>query len=546
MSIKNGIVLCIFALALFLRIYLIDRVPPSASLDEVSLGYNAYSIAKTGADEYGMKFPLLLRAYDDWRPALYTYFIIPFLPIFGLSATAVRLPSVVLGIVTIVFTYLIAMELLHKSDKGQHWTKWIPLVTAFFLAISPWHIYISRLGHEVNLGIVLVVAATFFFLRWTRIREVIFLLSSFLLFSLSLYGYQSEKIVAPLWVGALLFAYWRAVLKAKRIVVLSALCAFVVALPAIVLSVSPEGLTRLRGTSVFTHHPMYDFYEKDLIQARASGDIVGKIMSHPLTTSVRIFMDNYGKHLQTKWLFTGKLIESHKVPYTGLFYWWDSIFPMIAIFWLIKKNLKKEIALVLFFILSSILPSALTTQAPQAMRSFTALPFWIILSAAGICYLTSSISKNMKILAFLVIGIIGLSSVMRMYTNYLEVFPLSQSDTFQYALTDAIQYVVDHAEGYDRIIVSNSGQLYQSYMFYLFHSSFNPKTYQLLGGTGSGGYDKTHTIGNIEFRPVAWEQDKKLKRALIVGNPSDFPGNETGIHQSLFLNGSVGAIAVAL
>ena len=102
------ILIAILAVGFFFRIYRIDSVPPSASLDEVSLGYNAYSIMRTGADEYGTKFPILLRAYDDWRPALYAYLIIPLLPMFDLSVVSVRLPSVLLGVIALFLVYKIS------------------------------------------------------------------------------------------------------------------------------------------------------------------------------------------------------------------------------------------------------------------------------------------------------------------------------------------------------------------------------------------------------------------------------------------------------
>src|SRR3989344_6012623 len=84
--------------AVFLRFYRLDVIPPHPSLDEVSIGYNAYSILQTGKDEFGYKLPILLRAYDDWRPAHYTYLVIPFVEFFGLNVFAVRLPSVLLSI----------------------------------------------------------------------------------------------------------------------------------------------------------------------------------------------------------------------------------------------------------------------------------------------------------------------------------------------------------------------------------------------------------------------------------------------------------------
>src|SRR3989338_4468901 len=88
--IMNKIILKISKISLILLLIIgfyfrfnqIAFVPPSPSLDEVSIGYNAYSILNTGMDEYGKKFPILLRAYDDLRPALYTYLVIPFVAVF--------------------------------------------------------------------------------------------------------------------------------------------------------------------------------------------------------------------------------------------------------------------------------------------------------------------------------------------------------------------------------------------------------------------------------------------------------------------------------
>ena len=44
----------IFALAFFLRIYKVADTPHDLYVDEVSIGWNAYSILKNGKDEYGV------------------------------------------------------------------------------------------------------------------------------------------------------------------------------------------------------------------------------------------------------------------------------------------------------------------------------------------------------------------------------------------------------------------------------------------------------------------------------------------------------------
>ncbi len=96
---------------------------------------------------------MLLRAYDDFRPALYVYLTIPFVAVFGLTAVAVRLPAFFFSLITLWATYQIGV-LVGKKYLG---TRAIGELALAILAISPWHIYLSRLGHEANLGLTLAV-----------------------------------------------------------------------------------------------------------------------------------------------------------------------------------------------------------------------------------------------------------------------------------------------------------------------------------------------------------------------------------------------------
>ena len=76
----------IAVLAFVLRFYKLGYVPLSLSWDEVSLGYNAYSILTTGRDEHGKWYPLVaFEAYGDYKPPLYIYATVPFVALFGLN-----------------------------------------------------------------------------------------------------------------------------------------------------------------------------------------------------------------------------------------------------------------------------------------------------------------------------------------------------------------------------------------------------------------------------------------------------------------------------
>src|SRR3989338_673758 len=109
---KNNLSLIfIIILATILRFYQIGQIPPSLDWDETAHGYNAYSILKTGRDEYGYKFPFSFRSFDDYKPPIYTYLVVPSVAIFGLNDFAVRFPSAALGTLAVIFTYLMVKEL---------------------------------------------------------------------------------------------------------------------------------------------------------------------------------------------------------------------------------------------------------------------------------------------------------------------------------------------------------------------------------------------------------------------------------------------------
>src|SRR5438045_9617274 len=92
-----GALILIVLIASFVRLYQLSAVPPSPFLDEVSNGYNAYSLLKTGNDEYGKHLPLLMQAYNDFRPTLFVYLMIPFIQFFGLSVFSIRLPDILIS-----------------------------------------------------------------------------------------------------------------------------------------------------------------------------------------------------------------------------------------------------------------------------------------------------------------------------------------------------------------------------------------------------------------------------------------------------------------
>src|SRR3989344_2866260 len=92
----------IVTLAAVLRFYQLGKNPPGLNLDEVAIGYNAYSILKTGMDEYGQKFPVAFRSHDDYKAPLYIYLTSVSVAMFGLNEFGVRFWSALAGTLSVL------------------------------------------------------------------------------------------------------------------------------------------------------------------------------------------------------------------------------------------------------------------------------------------------------------------------------------------------------------------------------------------------------------------------------------------------------------
>jgi len=107
--------------------------------DEVFFSLQAHAIATTGRDLNGTVAPLyfpILRGY--WAQPLVVYFTALFLTLLPLSETAIRLPTVVVGVADIVLMYLAAKRLFGRER--------VAVMAAGMLALTPAHFLVSRLA----------------------------------------------------------------------------------------------------------------------------------------------------------------------------------------------------------------------------------------------------------------------------------------------------------------------------------------------------------------------------------------------------------------
>src|SRR4030043_2293181 len=230
----------IIILAFLLRIYKVTQIPPSLNWDEVSIGYNAYSILKTGRDEWGKFLPLHFKSYGEYKLPAQIYASIPAIAIFGLNDFGVRITPVIYGTLTVMFLYFLAKKLFKN--------RWIGLLSAFFLAISPWHIQLTRASFESSFSVFWVTLGAWLFVKGFTDKK--YWLASTIPFIISIYTYNAARVFTPLFLLALFIIYRKDVLKNTRIFILSLAVFLLSMIPLVSFVVSGEATARLQLVSI--------------------------------------------------------------------------------------------------------------------------------------------------------------------------------------------------------------------------------------------------------------------------------------------------------
>jgi len=552
--------LLIILTAGFLRLFQLGSVPPSPDWDEAALGYNAYSILKTGKDEYGTFLPLSIRSFDDYKPPLYTYLTIPSVALFGLSTWSIRLPSAIMGLLAVIGTYFLVKELFgcglrlpagkagvagSKKESTRHSSlatfEHLPFISSFLLAISPWHIQFSRIAFEANIGITINIWAVTCFL--IGLRKKTFLLLSAFLFGLGLYAYHSERIFIPLLVLLLSFI-WRKelfVIKNRTTVMIGIIIGLITIAPLLPVVFNKTALMRLEGTSSFSN--TMDLLSRNIPKIeddKSRRDIIGEALDNRRIVFLKTIIGGYLSHFSFKWLFLTGDNPRHHAPDMGLLYLWELPFLLLGIY-MLAKNSGKLAYFIFGWMLISPVAAAPTSGLPHAIRTLVFLPTFQIVTALGIIFITFYIKelreskKRLISRALLFIFFcFGVFNIFYYCVQYFFVMNREYSQHWQYGYKEAVAYTESIKDKYKKVVVSTG--LEQSYMFYLFYTTYDPVRYLEGGGTKSGSFaERGNAFDKYEFRPLHWQSEEFDGNTLYVGSPAEIPhGNNAHI---TFLNG---------
>lgn len=509
------VLLLIILLSFSLRFYKLPSNPPSLYWEEVALGYDAYSLLKTGKDHRGNVWPITyINSYMDYKPPLYVYTAIPSIALFGLNEFGVRFPSAFFGSLTVLVLYFLVKELTKYSGQQLEKNN-LPLVSALLLAISPWHLQFSRAAFEANLALFLVTFAILVFL-WSFKKPLLLIISA-LLFVLSLYAYHGARVFTPLCLLALIVVFFKRLWRIKIIVLLSAIFFVILSIPLLKSLTSKEIGQRFQETSAFID--LDPIIKSNAEIQKDENTRLAKIIHHRYFEYGKIFLTNYFNHFSGDFLFlSGDGNPRHSIQEFGALYHWELITLIIGLIYFIKVW-KPESNFILLWLLLGPVPGAITKSSPHALRSIFTLPALIIISAIGLVQLIKIVKFN-KIILFTFYFLLFADFIFYLHFYYVH-YPKYKSSYWQYGYKQAIAYIEANKAKYNTIYITN--EYGRAYMYYLFFSQMDPLKAQAQILPFKDLPDIPQ-IGNVYFYNPPLSMSKEL---LVNGPGGDTSGLST-------------------
>lgn len=172
------------------RLYRLDRVPPGLWLDETDIAKQALDIVRGARPK-----PWHVARLEI--PWLYHYYVAGFYALLGPGYLTVKLPHVLISILTAGMLYLLARELLDEPYA---------LFAALLWATMRWSINMSRWGHANAMALFWYVTVLWLLWRARQRSSWGYWLGAGVALGLSQYTYQAARSLVPL--TLLLLLYW--------------------------------------------------------------------------------------------------------------------------------------------------------------------------------------------------------------------------------------------------------------------------------------------------------------------------------------------------
>lgn len=507
----------ILVIGILSRFLFLDKYPPSLNWDEISHGYNAYSLLQTGKDQWGTKWPIFnFRAYGDFPTTLNLYLTIPFIKLFGLNALSIRLPSAIISLFFIILIYLISKHIFKNT--------YLALFCMLLAVVSPWNLFLSRAVFQSNFSQTLLLGGLYFFLIGLKNSKLL-IISAFS-FGLSMYSYHNARIIIPLIVPTIIFFNFiklKEIYKNNKVVINISLIIFLLlSIPNLINLLSPSSFARNRWVGIINPNSINLINEKRRL---FNGPPLFNILLHnKVVYFSQTLIINYLNLLNPLPIFFhGSQNYQFNPPRTGLIF--SVLLPffyigLIKVFIPSKQQLLFKQLFIYFLI--CLLPAAITIGDFPSVRATSAIPFYFLFITIGLNSIKYFSRKFLYILLLITI-IIQFISYLKTYKTYFQNYSFS----WQYGYQPIVNYTKSVYNNYSHIFITK--KYGEPHEFFLFYWPWDPIIYQndpqKIWDYHSDWYwvdrfDKFNFINDWDIKHLQLPNN-----SLLITSPNNYPQN---------------------
>lgn len=525
------ILMGLLAVLITLRFVQLGTIPLSLYWDEAAMLADARILAETGRDMHNRPWnQVLFLSYGDYKLPVYIWMAAISVKLLGVSEFALRLPSALAGIGTIIIAALIAKR-IQLFDAQNHKNKLFPYATALAIAMSPWAFTFGRTAFEGHLGQFLLALSAYVLLSQKNI--VFRVLVGTLFGALATYTYFSVRFVWPVvFILILAATAWKELesdSSKKRTTILKyALSAFVGVLFFMSLLIpmfrSPvyadSNRFRLGTNSVLN---AYDYpLVSNKLREQAGNTILDRVIFHRHLLMLQELARNYADGISLDFLFLhGDSNLRHGTGEHGLFLLPFLIPFVIGLVQALKNNRKAAVILIGWWIIS-LLPASVPEETPHALRSLNALVPISLLIGMGLAPILevafqslSQLHKKSReavlyqfgSLAFLCIA--GLASASYL-THYFLVYPVDSALYWQDGYTPLTRELISLRSSVDSIYAPAPDD-----RFFLWLIAYGDFSAEEIQSTPTTDY-KFKSLGNVHFQPFDWQKLSQPNQKILV------------------------------
>jgi len=423
--------LIILTIASFFRLWQIKTLPAGLFPDEAANGLDINLIFQ------GYHTPFFERGLG--REALFFYLQAISVKLFGIGVWPMRLVSALIGIFSVIAAWFLAKKMFNER---------VAFIAAFFMAVSTWHVTLSRTGFRAIL--IPLFSTLFFYFAYLTIKETqtkkrfLWTILAGLNLGLGFYTYISFRAMIPiiLLLAIVLLTLEREVFrKFWKEIIIATLSAFLIMSPLISYFLSHPGSFMGRAGYVSVFNPDQN-----------QGDLIGTFFEVAKKTFLMFFTegDLNWRHNVSGYSMLNPIVSA----LFGLF--------IVGCFWILVKEkfwqirifknklyekYFKHLFLVVWF-LGMLGPELMTAQAiPHGLRAIGAMPAVFIFSALTFDFLwlrTISFLKNDKSKLLFNISLVMLLMSVLVYDFTLYFGISANSPEFYYAYRSDLTIVSNY------------------------------------------------------------------------------------------------------